>query len=374
MMTGPGQQQQLQNEDRKTKGQQQQPTRQQPQQASRKSAEKQNSTSSAGTDTKDVLLQLKEELIDTAPNQGENIILALDIKGAFDNVSHQAILDVLAAALHCGQRTYSYVQAFLSDHTATVALGSICSNITKVHNKGTPQGSAISPLLFNLANVGLAHELHRIDGIHHAMHADDITIWATRVCLGEKDHNLQKAATCVEQYVQARGLACATEKSELLRIWQHKPPHTAQKDPGYSLRVVVAGQQIPEKTTIRILGIWIQSNLHVNHTLSILRTTTLKVARMISRVATRRHGMREEGTLKLIRSLVDQVEAMLRKAYKAALKLPLGTPTSKLLALGLHNTYAELCEAQLATQLQQTCTNTTGLRTTTTSQLYRPAP
>ncbi|KAH7965234.1 hypothetical protein HPB49_004923 [Dermacentor silvarum] len=77
-----------------------------------------------------------------------------------------------------------------------------------------------------------------------------------------------------------------------------------RKDPGYSLRVVVAGQQIPEKTTIRILGMWIQSNRHVNHTLTILRTTTLQVARMISRVATRRHGMREEDTLKLIRNLV----------------------------------------------------------------------
>ncbi|KAH7960650.1 hypothetical protein HPB49_022038 [Dermacentor silvarum] len=78
-----------------------------------------------------------------------------------------------------------------------------------------------------------------------------------------------------------------------------------RKDPGYSLRVVVAGQQIPEKTTIRILGMWSQSNRHVNHTLTILRTTTLQVARMISRVATRRHGMREEDTLKLIRSLVN---------------------------------------------------------------------
>ncbi|KAL3240187.1 hypothetical protein MRX96_047972 [Rhipicephalus microplus] len=63
---------------------------------------------------------------------------------------------------------------------------------------------------------------------------------------------------------------------------------------------------------------------------------------MISRVATRCHGMREEDTLKLIRSLVvsrvtyslpyqrltksdqGQGDAMLRKAYKAALKLPPG--------------------------------------------------
>ncbi|KAL3252828.1 hypothetical protein MRX96_054739 [Rhipicephalus microplus] len=76
--------------------------------------------------------------------------------------------------------------------------------------------------------------------------------------------------------------------------------------------------------------------------------------------ATRRHGIHEEDTLKLIRSLVvsrvtyslpyqrltkseqDQEDAMLRKACKAALKLPPGSSSSKLLGLGLHNTFEEL--------------------------------
>ncbi|KAL3256940.1 hypothetical protein MRX96_046559 [Rhipicephalus microplus] len=44
---------------------------------------------------------------------------------------------------------------------------------------------------------------------------------------------------------------------------------------------------------------------------------------------------------------------MLCKAYKAVLKLPPGAPTSTLLASGLHNTYAELCKAPLATQGQR---------------------
>ncbi|KAL3210517.1 hypothetical protein MRX96_037071 [Rhipicephalus microplus] len=88
--------------------------------------------------------------------------------------------------------------------------------------------------------------------------------------------------------------------------------------------------------------------------------------------------MRDEDTLKLIRSLVvsrvtyslpyqrltkseqGQVDAMLRKAYKAALKLPPGTPSSKLLALGLHNTFEELCESQLATQLKRLKQTPTG--------------
>lgn len=113
----------------------------------------------------------------------------------------------------------------------------------------------ISLLLFNdAAMVGFAHELQCIDGIHHAMYANDITTWATRGSLREKEHNLQQAVTCIEQHVQARGLACATKKSKFLRIWQHKPPQMAQKDPGYHLRVIIAGKQLPEKTINRILG------------------------------------------------------------------------------------------------------------------------
>ncbi|KAG0426431.1 hypothetical protein HPB47_026458 [Ixodes persulcatus] len=41
--------------------------------------------------TQDVLLQLKEEVIDNLSSRSKSIILALDVKGAFDNVSHGAV-------------------------------------------------------------------------------------------------------------------------------------------------------------------------------------------------------------------------------------------------------------------------------------------
>lgn len=326
--------------------------------------------------TQDVLLQLKEEVIEPVPRYGENVIMALDIKGAFDNVSHPAILEGLAA-LNCGHRVFNYVKAFLTDRTATVGMGTIRSDTLVVPNKGTPQGSVISPLLFNVAMVGLAHQLQHIEGVRHAMYADDITVWATQGSLGEKEYNLQQAATCVEQYAHARGLACSTEKSELLRVRHSttQPRQTAQENP---IRVLLAGKVVPERSIIRVLGAWLQSNRRATHTLTLLRNTTLQVARMIARVTTRRHGMREEDTLKLVRSLIvsrivyglpyhhlnqqerDQIDAMMRRAYRVALKLPPGAPTSKLLAMGVHNTFTELCEAQMATQLQRLTLTPTG--------------
>ncbi|KAK8760885.1 hypothetical protein V5799_027845 [Amblyomma americanum] len=127
----------------------------------------------ANLSTQDVLLQLKEEVLETMPKQGENV-MAVDIKGAFD-VSHAAIMEGLNTT-NCGKKIHDYVRSFLTNRTATVGLGDLWSDTFSTPSKGTPQGSVISPILFNTAIINLAKKLSRIQGINHAMYADDITI------------------------------------------------------------------------------------------------------------------------------------------------------------------------------------------------------
>ncbi|XP_072143647.1 putative nicotine oxidoreductase [Dermacentor andersoni] len=112
----------------------------------------------AGLFTQDVLLQLKEEVLSDVPRSGEHILLAIDIKGAFDNVSHQGILEGLANT-NCGERTYKYVQNFLSHSTAELKMVEIQIRVYHLPNKGTPQGAVISPTLFNGAMIGLASKV-----------------------------------------------------------------------------------------------------------------------------------------------------------------------------------------------------------------------
>lgn len=69
--------------------------------------------------TQDVLLQLKEEIIAPATRHSPRAILALDLKGAFDNVTHAAILDRLNRT-GCGEQTYSYIADFLADRRAVL--------------------------------------------------------------------------------------------------------------------------------------------------------------------------------------------------------------------------------------------------------------
>ncbi|KAM7305711.1 hypothetical protein ISCGN_015607 [Ixodes scapularis] len=142
--------------------------------------------------TQDILLQLKEEVLDSLNNHSKRSILTLDIKGAFDNISHQAILQGVAST-NCGERTYKYFASFLTNRTATVGIGHLRSDTFTTIPKGTPQGSVVSPLLFNIAMKDLPPLLQAIPNLHHAIYADDLTLWVPTGSTGDQQDALQAA-------------------------------------------------------------------------------------------------------------------------------------------------------------------------------------
>lgn len=51
----------------------------------------------------------------------DRVVLALDLKGAFDNVKHSVILEHLSET-HCGKNTFHYIKDFLSHRTALIRI------------------------------------------------------------------------------------------------------------------------------------------------------------------------------------------------------------------------------------------------------------
>lgn len=84
----------------------------------------------------DVLLQLKMQVIDLPITRNSRAILALDLKGAFNNVQHSKILDNLQKT-QCG-RTYEYIRDFLNDRQAHVRTGDKRSQPISKGTRGTP--------------------------------------------------------------------------------------------------------------------------------------------------------------------------------------------------------------------------------------------
>lgn len=309
----------------------------------------------------DILLQLHREVIQpVAMPHNDRVVLALDLKGAFDNVKHSAILEHLSET-HCGNNTFNYIKDFLSDRTALIRIQNDEYGPYQMGTRGTPQGAVLSPLLFNIAMMHLPARLSEVEGVQHALYADDITLWATQGNLGHIEESLQTAAHMVESYAGHCGLQCTPTKSEFVHI-RASPKDTT------NITISLPSGPIPEAREIRILGLFIHNQLKVDTTLHKLRKIGDQVGRMVRRVSNKRGGLRSKDSVRLAHAFVtsrilysvpylylrkheeEKIEVIIRKMIKRALDLPVSTSNGRLLALGVVNTYRELKEAHLTNQ------------------------
>lgn len=139
-------------------------------------------------------------------------VLDLDIKGCFDNISHQWLIDhipmdkvILRKWLKAGVVDMKQLQA-------TTA--------------GTPQGGIISPTLANMALDGLeaelaqefgakASKLSRRNKVYLTRYADDMIISGT-----SKELLVNHVQPMIEKFLAVRGLELSQEKTQIVNIHQ----------------------------------------------------------------------------------------------------------------------------------------------------------
>ncbi|XP_072142785.1 uncharacterized protein [Dermacentor andersoni] len=333
--------------------------------------------------TQDAMIQLKNEILDDTTNtKDKRAILGLDLLSAFDKVRHSAIL-AQVSRLNMGKRTYAYIKDFLTERTTEIIAGDLRLQKKKLGSVGTPQGSVISPLLFNLVMIGVAERLSRVARVRHTIYADDITLWVPGGSDGHIEDTLQEAVDAIEEQLDGSGLVCSPSKSELLVI---PPKRTARKTKGNepareqdTIKIRTSGgHMIPVVEKIRVLGMLIERKRVNGETVNRLAAKVTTAIRLIKRVSHRTAGMKEESLTRLLESFAishityvaafhnwrqcerNKINALIRKAYKAALGLVDCTSTDKFLALGVHNTLEEIAEAQRTAQLARLSETRTG--------------
>ncbi|XP_077553170.1 uncharacterized protein LOC144167913 [Haemaphysalis longicornis] len=276
-----------------------------------------------------------------------------------------------------GRRTFAFMKDFLANPTATIVAGNMELPSRTLGSVGTPQGSAISPILFNMVMIGVADRLAGLPDVKHTIYADDITLWTTGGSVGHIEAVLQQAIDEIESQLQGTGLVCSPAKSELLIIPLRGRSRSDATEPNINLRTR-DGTAIPHVKTLRVLGWHIAALRHNGFTIKKLDAKVATAIRLIRKVSTRHVGMKEASLLRLVQSFAvshvayvaafHEWKAAERKrstpsytsAHKAALGLYTHTSTEKLLELEVHNTLEEIAEAQHTAQMARVAQTRTG--------------
>ena len=127
-----------------------------------------------GRGTADVLTALQSEWVQTIATDGCAPVVAVDIAGEFDRVSHPGII-------HEAQQTgvkeplLTWLQSYLADRYLQVAVGGSISSKAPT-SAGVPQGSVLGPTLFLLYVADIDQCL--APGSQLRSLADDTTLYA----------------------------------------------------------------------------------------------------------------------------------------------------------------------------------------------------
>ena len=133
-------------------------------------------------------------------HEGCGFVVDVDIKGFFDNISHDVIMTMLRAEIADGN-ILDIIQAFLRS-------GVVEDGVFTKTTQGVPQGGVVSPLLGNMVLNYLDWQLDAA-GYKFARYADDLVI------LCKSASQAENALTLTVNILADLGLECSPEKTKI---------------------------------------------------------------------------------------------------------------------------------------------------------------
>ena len=169
-----------------------------------------------GHSTEDLLVNLDHQIRSTLVNKKVTVAIFFDLKNAFDTINHDHILYKLTKSGIHGNML-CWIEQFLQKRTYQVIVGNSTSGKKEI-KRGVPQGSCLSPTLFNIIMSDIPHT----DGIIIGEYADDIAILITSDSLEDAHTRAQAAITELATWANKWCLTFNTTKTKSMCFTKKK--------------------------------------------------------------------------------------------------------------------------------------------------------
>ena len=136
------------------------------------------------------------------------IAMALDFSKAFDTVNHTSLLKQLFNT-NLSHNDFRWLVTYLRGRTASVTYHNTTSK-QRIIRTGVPQGSVLSPLLFNFYVAD-----YPPTSLQHSSYADDFTSWASSSNIPAAAEIITGHAADVSHWANQKDLQISTQKSTI---------------------------------------------------------------------------------------------------------------------------------------------------------------
>ena len=182
-----------------------------------------------------------------ALDQKKNVgVVAIDLSKAFDSICHNLLLAKLGAYGVSGP-AIQLIRSFLQQRHQRVRCNNVFSDWLPVHC-GVPQGSLLSPLLFNIFinDVNLA-----VNSSSLRLYADDTTQYSADICPTVLEYTINQDLNKLSNWFTGNYLKLNTMKTQAMILGKTK----------YSYDLSVCNKSIKIDDTLKILGVTLDRNL-----------------------------------------------------------------------------------------------------------------
>ncbi|KAF7254503.1 Beta-tectorin [Varanus komodoensis] len=205
-----------------------------------------------GYGTESALVALYDDLCREKDRGSASLLVLLDLSAAFDTIDHGILLHRLAG-LGVGGTALQWFRSYLNGWFQKVVLGDYGSAPWQLCH-GVPQGSILSPLLFNIYMKPLGEVIRRC-GLRNHQYADDTQLYLSfSTNPGEAVAVLNRCLAEVMGWMRANKLKLNPDKTEVLLVGGS----------GFGegeVTLALNGVALPPRDKVRSLGVLLDPEL-----------------------------------------------------------------------------------------------------------------